>query len=65
MIFPIFYQNEKIGSNQNSVYEAVYQHLSEISKIVKNAQTEDIPIQNTQNILPKNAIGNKQNRLLP
>lgn len=64
MIFPIFYQNEKMGNNQNSVYEAIYQHLSEIKGIVDNAKTNDITIANTQNTLPKNAIGNKQNRLL-
>ena len=66
MIFPIFYQNEKMGNNQNTVYEAVYQHLSEMKRIVDSANIEDITIPNTTNILPntQNAIGNKQNRLL-
>jgi hypothetical protein len=66
MIFPIFYQNEKIGSNQNSVYEAVYQHLSEVKRIVDRANIEDITIPNTTHKLPntKNACGNKENRLL-
>lgn len=67
MIFPIFYQNEKIGSNQNSVYEAVYQHLSEVKRIVDRANMEDITIPNTTNKLSntKNACGSKENRLLP
>jgi len=62
MIFPIFHQQDKISPQQNTVYEAVYQLLSEVKSIFDNAifKAERTPTK----VLEQNACGNKQNRLL-
>ena len=62
MIFPIFYQQDKISPQQNTVYEAVYQLLQEIKIIVDNSATQSERTE--KKIIEKNACGNKQNRLL-
>jgi hypothetical protein len=62
MIFPIFYQQDKTSTQQNTVYEAVYQLLQEIKFIVDNSATQSE--RNEKRIIEKNACGNKQNRLL-
>lgn len=63
MIFSVFYQQDKTSSQQNSVYEAVYQLLQEIKLIVDN--TQNTKIQGTNTVIEYKVCGNKQNRLLP